>query len=50
MTLYLSVWFHTGLAHVAMQYRIVGNFRGRKLLQIGRKGAFRGENIHGMLN
>ena len=30
-------------------YRIVGNFRGRKLSRIGSKGAFRGENFRGML-
>ena len=30
-------------------YRIAGNFRGRKLSRIGRKGAFRGENFCGML-
>ena len=29
---------------------MVGDFRGRKILQIVRKGAFRGENFHGMLN
>ena len=26
-------------------YRIAGNFRGRKLSRIGRKGAFRGEKL-----
>ena len=31
-------------------YRIVGNFRGRKLSRIGRKGAFRRENFRGILN
>ena len=30
-------------------YRIAGNFRGRKLLWTGRIGAFRGENFRGML-
>ena len=30
-------------------YCIAGNFRGRKLSRIGRKGAFRGENFRGML-
>ena len=30
-------------------YRIAGNFRGRKLSRVGRKGAFCGENIRGML-
>ena len=30
-------------------YRIAGNFRGRKLSRIGRKGAFRGKNFRGML-
>ena len=30
-------------------YRIAGNFRGRKLSRIGRKGAFRRENSCGML-
>ncbi|MCG8625297.1 MAG: septin family protein [Proteobacteria bacterium] len=30
-------------------YHIAGNFRGRKLSWIGRKGAFRGENFRGML-
>ena len=30
-------------------YHIAGNFRGRKLSRIGRKGAFRGENFRGML-
>ena len=35
---------------VAMHaYRIAGNFRGRKLSRIRRKGAFRGENFRGML-
>ena len=29
------------------EYRIAGNFRGRKLSRIGRKGAFRGENFRG---
>ena len=33
----------------SMIYRIAGNFRGRKLSRIGRKGAFRGENFRGML-
>ena len=28
---------------------VAGNFRGRKLSRIGRKGAFRGENFRGML-
>ena len=31
------------LLHV--RYRIAGNFRGRKLSQIGRKGAFRGNSM-----
>ena len=30
---------------VSAEYRIAGNFRGRKLSRIGRKGAFRGENF-----
>ena len=30
-------------------YRIAGNFRGRKLSRIGRKGAFHGENFHRIL-
>ena len=30
-------------------YRIAGNFRGRKLSRISRKGAFHGENFRGML-
>ena len=29
--------------------RIAGNFRGRKLSWIGRKGAFTGENFRGTL-
>ena len=32
-----------------LNYRIAGNFRGRKLSRIGRKAAFRGENFRGML-
>ena len=32
------------------RYHIAGNFRGRKLSRIGRKGAFRRENFRGMLN
>ena len=31
----------------AQRYRIAGNFRGRKLSRIDRKGAFRGENFRG---
>ena len=31
-----------------MLYHIAGNFGGRKLSRIGRKGAFRGENFRGM--
>ena len=30
-------------------YRIAGNFRGRKLSQIGEKYNFRGENFRGLL-
>ena len=35
--------------HQATLYRIAGNFRGRKLSRVGRKGAFHGENFRGML-
>ena len=31
------------------KYRIAGNFRGRKLSWIDRKGVFRGENFRGTL-
>ena len=31
-------------------YHIAGNFQGRKLSRIGRKGAFCGENFHRTLN
>ena len=31
-------------------YHIMGNFQGRKLSQIGRKGAFYGENFRGILD
>ena len=44
---------HACLLHVETLptiYRIAGNFRGSKLLQIGRKGAFHGQNFHRMLN
>ena len=49
-------WVHTVNACVdilrkfAVKYRIAGNFRGRKLSRIGKKGAFRGENFRGTLN
>ena len=38
------------LALAIHNYCIAGNFLGRKLLRIGRKGAFHGENLYGMLN
>ena len=34
---------------VSIHYHIAGNFRGRKLSRIGRKGAFCGENFRRML-
>ena len=37
---------HSDVNIIDTQYRIAGNFRGRKLSQIGRKGAFRGENFY----
>ena len=37
------------LPSMTSYYRIAGNFRGRKLSRIGRKGAFCGKNFHGML-
>ena len=44
----VCVWEGEGRSNVV--YRIAGNFRGRKLSWIGRKGAFRRENFYGMLN
>ena len=34
---------------IRLNYRIAGNFRGRKLSWIGEKYDFRGENFHGLL-
>ena len=39
-------YYHSG----SCGYCIAGNFQGRKLLWIGRKGAFCRENFHGILN
>ena len=37
------------ISHMQNWYRIAGNFRRRKLLQIGEKYDFRGENFHRLL-
>ena len=38
------------VSHYHNNIIIAGNFQGRKLARIGRKGIFHGENFHGMLN
>ena len=51
----LNLWPHPqkiighALCACVVMYRIVGNFRGRKLSWIGKKWPFCGENLRGML-
>jgi len=40
---------HPGMLIDTIKYRIAGNFRGRKLSQIGENTIFTGENFHGLL-